>query len=40
MVEVTISGCCQFQGTEADVVQCFIINAVALVGVFNELMDR
>ena len=40
MVEVTVCGCGQFQCTEANVIQCLIINAVALVGVFNELMDR
>ena len=40
MIEVTVCGCGKFQGTEADVVQCFIINAIALVGVFNELVDR
>ena len=39
MVEVTICGGCEFQGSEADVVEGFIVNAVGFICVFNQLMD-
>lgn len=40
MVEVTISGRRQLQGSEADVVQCFVVDAVGFVCVLHELVDR
>ena len=39
VIEITVGGCCQLQCTEADVVQCFVVNAVGFVGVFDELVD-
>lgn len=30
----------ELEGTEADVVEGFVVEDHALVGVFNELMDR
>merc|ERR1712137_784804 len=39
MVQITIGWGGKFEGTEADVVKGFVIDAVGLVGVFNELMD-
>ena len=39
MVEVTVCGGCEFQGSEADVVEGFIVNAVGFICVFNQLMD-
>merc|ERR1711970_1136483 len=39
MVQITIGWGGQFKGTEADVVEGFVIDAVGLVGVLNELMD-
>ena len=40
MVQVTIGWCGQLEGTEADIVQGFVINAVGLIGVLDELMHR
>ena len=40
MVQVTIGGSSQLQGSEADVVEGLIINAKSLVGVLDELMHR
>ena len=39
MVQVTIGRCRQFQSAEADIVQCFVIQEEALVGVLNKLME-
>ena len=39
MVEVTACGCGQFQGTETDVVEGFVVDAVGLVGVLYELVN-
>ncbi len=39
MVEVTISGGGQFEGSEADIIEGFVINDHALVGVLDQLMD-
>ena len=38
MVEVTVCGGGQFEGTEANVIQSFIVNAVGFVCVFDKLM--
>ena len=40
MVQVTISGIGELQGSEADVIESLIINAVSLICVLNKLMDR
>merc|ERR1712170_308481 len=40
MVEITIGGSGQLEGTEADVIQGLVVNAVGLVCVLNQLMDR
>jgi hypothetical protein len=39
MVQVTVCWGGEFQGSEADIVQGLVVNAVCLVGVLNELMD-
>jgi len=39
MVEVPVGWCCQLEGTEADVVQCLVVDTVSLIGVLDELMD-
>ena len=39
MVQVTIGRSGQFQGAEADVVECLIVNTVRLICVLNKLMD-
>ena len=39
MVQVTVCWGGQFQGSEADIVESFVVNAVGFVGVLNELMD-
>ena len=38
MVEVSIGGWGEFQCTEADVIEGFIIDAEGLVSIFNQLM--
>ena len=40
MVEVTIGGCGQLQGSEADVIKSLIVNAVGLICVLYQLVDR
>jgi hypothetical protein len=40
MVQVTICWRGQFQCSEANVIQSFIVNAIGLVGVLDQLMDR
>jgi len=40
MVEISISGCSQLQGSEADIIEGFIIYDHAFIGVLDELMDR
>ncbi len=39
MVQVSISGSGQFQSSETDIVEGFVINDHALIGVFDQLMD-
>ncbi len=38
MVEVTISGGGELEGSEADIIEGFVINAHHLIGVFDQLM--
>lgn len=40
MVQIAVGRRGELQGAEADVVQGFIVDAVGLVGVLDELMDR
>jgi len=39
MVEVSVGGCCKLEGSEADVIKGFVINANNLISVLNELMN-
>ncbi len=40
MVEITICGVGELEGTEADVVKSLIVNAVGLICVLNKLVNR
>jgi hypothetical protein len=40
MVKITVSWSGELEGTEADIVESLVIDAVSLIGVLNELMDR
>ena len=40
MVQVAISWGGQFQSSEADVVERFVVDAVCFVGVFDKLVNR
>ena len=40
MVEVPVRGRGQLEGAEADVVERLVVDAVSLVCVLNELVDR
>jgi len=40
MVKITISGGGELKSSETDIVESFVINDHALIGVFDELMDR
>ena len=40
MVQVAISWCGELQGSKADIVQSFIVDAVCFISVFDQLMDR
>ena len=39
MVKISVCGCGQLQGSEADIVKGLVVNTVGLVGVFYELMN-
>ena len=39
MVEVAVSGGCEFEGAEADVVKGLVVNAEGLVRVLHKLVD-
>ena len=39
MVEITVGGRCQLQGSEADVVESLVVDAVGLVSVLHQLVD-
>jgi hypothetical protein len=40
MVKITIGGGGELEGSEADVIKGFVVNAHNFIGVFDELMDR
>ena len=40
MVEVTVCGCGQLQGTEVDIVESLVINTVYFICVLSKLVDR
>jgi len=40
MVKISVGGCGQLQGSEADIIEGFVINDHAFIGVLDELMDR
>merc|ERR1719389_1272089 len=39
MVKITVGGGGELEGSEADIVEGFVVNAHNLIGVFDELMD-
>ena len=39
MVQVPVCWCCQFQGSEADVIQSLVIDTERFVSVLNQLVD-
>jgi len=40
MVQISISGCGELEGTEADVIQGLVVNTEGLICVLNQLVDR
>jgi len=40
MVKITVGGGGELEGSEADIVEGFVVNAHNFIGVFDELMDR
>ena len=40
MVQISISGGGEFQGTETDIIKSLVVNAESLVSVFYQLVDR
>ena len=40
MVKITVGWGGELKGSEADIVKGFVINAVCLIGVFDQLMNR
>merc|ERR550539_1396554 len=40
MVEITVGGGGQLEGSEADIVEGLVVNAHDIIGVLDELMDR
>ena len=39
MVEISVGGSGELEGTEADIVESFVVNAEGLICVLNQLMD-
>ena len=39
MVKISVGGSGEFEGSEADIIEGFVVNDHALISVFNELMD-
>lgn len=39
MVEIAVRGVGNFQSSEADVVECLVVDAVRLVSVLHQLVD-
>lgn len=39
MVQVSVSGGCELEGSEADIVKSFVIDDHALIGVLDQLVD-
>ena len=39
MVEITIGGSGEFEGSEADIVESLVIDTVGLIGILDELMN-
>ena len=39
MVQVSVRGCGEFERVETDVVECLVVDAVALVRVLHQLVD-
>ena len=39
MIQIAVGGGGKLESTETDVVEGFVVNAVSLVGVFDQLMD-
>jgi hypothetical protein len=39
MVKITVSGGGKLKGSEADIVEGFVINNLDLIGIFDQLMD-
>jgi len=40
MVQISIGWGGEFQGSEANIIKSFVVNAHNFIGVFDELMDR
>ena len=40
MVQISICGGGQFQGTETNVIECFVVNAESFISVFYKLVNR
>jgi hypothetical protein len=40
VVKITVGWGGELEGSEADVIKSFVVNAHNLIGVFDELMDR
>merc|ERR1719166_419959 len=40
MVEVTIGGGGELQGSEADVIESLVVNTIGLISVLNQLVNR
>ena len=40
MVEISVGGGGELEGSETDIIEGLVINAHNLIGVFDELMDR
>lgn len=40
MVEITVSGGGELEGSEADIVESLVVDAERLIGILNQLVDR
>ncbi|KAF1746836.1 hypothetical protein GCK72_023294 [Caenorhabditis remanei] len=39
MIQISVCRCSKLEGTEADVIQGFVVDAECLIRIFNKLMD-
>ena len=39
MIKISVGGGSKFQGSEADIIKSFVVNAVGFIGILNQLVN-